>query len=153
MKRVYRNRLIKRNSTKRGSTETEQSSWRTGAQTHETLASSPRLEGSRAGTAPNPKQRGQLANARGVGSGRGSRQARHLSNSWSESSMPPRSRRLLSERSGASAGSLAGAPRLPPPAFAFAFPAADIAGAPAGDRRLALACECLGLPPCGVVRS
>jgi len=63
--------------------------------------------------------------------------------------MPPRSRRLLSERSGASAGSLAGAPRLPPPAFAFAFPAADIAGAPARERRLELACECLGLPPFG----
>jgi len=53
--------------------------------------------------------------------------------------MPPRSRRLLSERRGASAGSLATAPLLPPLAFAFAFPAADIAGAPAGDRRLALA--------------
>jgi hypothetical protein len=66
--------------------------------------------------------------------------------------MPPRSRRLLSERSGASAGSLGGAPRLPPLAlalalaFALAFPAADIAGARPGlarDRR-ARACGTAG---------
>jgi len=155
MKRVYRKQLITRNSTKKGSTETEQSSWRTGAQTHETLASSPRFEFSRRDRAESKTARLISEHERRGGPGgerRGSKQA-DLSNSWSESSMPPRSRRLLSERRGASAGSLATAPRLPPLAFAFAFPAADIAGAPAGDRRLALACECLGLPPCGVVRS
>lgn len=86
----------------------------------------------------------QIANTGGVGKGiEGGNWERHLSNSWSESSMPTRSRRLLSERSGASAGSLTAAPRLPLLDLAFAFPPADIAGAQARDRRLASPRACV----------
>lgn len=114
---------------KLNSADINQNSRRTEVQLRtKTLPSSPRFEPTASLT---DRGESKAANTKGVGR---EKQARHLSNSWSESSMPPRSRRLLSETT-ASAGSFAAAARLPPLALALAFADDDIAsGARARER-------------------